>query len=115
MLHGDFAVLVLAALVLAGHHDAGGDMGDADGRLGLVDVLAARTAGAIGVHLAGPRRGSRRSVSSVISGITSKRSKGGVPAAAGIKGRHPHQAVHSRLALQIAIGVKPLDEDRPRF
>src|SRR5437016_14335106 len=40
-LHGGGAVLVLAALVLAGGHDAGGQMGDAHRRLGLVDVLPA--------------------------------------------------------------------------
>ena len=39
-----FPVLELAALVLAFHHDAGGQVGDPDGRLGLIDVLAARAA-----------------------------------------------------------------------
>ena len=35
------AVLVLGALVLALHHQPGGQVGDADGGVGLVDVLAA--------------------------------------------------------------------------
>ena len=43
------AVLVLRPLVLAFDHDAGGQVGDADRRVGLVDVLAAGARGAIGV------------------------------------------------------------------
>src|SRR5690606_31518281 len=38
-LHRGVAVGVLAAAGLAGHHDAGGHVGDAHRRLGLVDVL----------------------------------------------------------------------------
>ena len=40
-LHGQLAVLVLRALVLALDHDARRQVGQADGRVGLVDVLAA--------------------------------------------------------------------------
>src|SRR6185437_9851210 len=47
--HGLVAVLVLGALVLALDDDAGGDVGDADGRVRGVDVLAALAAGAVGV------------------------------------------------------------------
>jgi hypothetical protein len=43
------AVLVLRALVLALDHDAGRQVGDADRRIGLVDVLAAGAGGAEGV------------------------------------------------------------------
>jgi hypothetical protein len=43
-------VLVLAALVLALDHDAGRQVGDADRRLGLVDVLAAGAGGTVGVE-----------------------------------------------------------------
>ncbi len=45
------AVLVLAALILAFDHDAGGQVGDADGRVGLVDVLATGAGGAERVGL----------------------------------------------------------------
>ena len=38
-LHRLGLVLVLTALVLAGHHDAGGEVGEADRRVRLVDVL----------------------------------------------------------------------------
>ena len=47
--HGARAILVLRAFVLAFDHQAGGQMRDADGRVGLVDVLAARAGGAKGV------------------------------------------------------------------
>src|SRR5918993_3791151 len=40
-LHGPLLVLVLAALVLAGHDDARRQVGDAHGRIRDVDVLAA--------------------------------------------------------------------------
>jgi hypothetical protein len=48
-LPGHVAVAVLAAAVLALHHDAGGDVRQAHGRVGLVDVLTARARGAVGV------------------------------------------------------------------
>jgi len=40
---------VLAPLALAGDHDTGRLMGDPDRRIGGVDVLAAGTAGTIGI------------------------------------------------------------------
>src|SRR3990172_8082864 len=40
-LHGHGLILVLRALVLAGGHDPGGQVGDADGGVGHVDVLPA--------------------------------------------------------------------------
>ena len=55
-IHGLRAVAVLRAVVLAGGDDAGRQVGDAHGRIGPVDVLAARTRGAVGVDLAGPCR-----------------------------------------------------------
>jgi hypothetical protein len=45
-LPGHVTVAVLAASVLALHHDAGGDVRQAHGRVGLVDVLAAGAADA---------------------------------------------------------------------
>src|SRR3712207_5328230 len=49
--HGHLAVLVLAALVLALRHDARREVRDPDGRVGLVDVLAAGSRGPVGIHL----------------------------------------------------------------
>src|SRR3546814_4879987 len=43
------AVLVLRAVALAGDHDAGRDVGQTHRRIGLVDVLATGTRGAVGV------------------------------------------------------------------
>ena len=40
----------MAATVLALGHDAGGQVGDTHRRVGLVDVLPAGTAGAVGVN-----------------------------------------------------------------
>src|SRR5690606_5183216 len=42
-------VAVLRAVVLTGDHDAGRQMGQADGAVGLVDVLPAGARGAVGV------------------------------------------------------------------
>ena len=47
--HGPFPVLVLRTLVLAAGDEAGGNMGDAHGGVGGVDVLSALAAGAVGV------------------------------------------------------------------
>src|SRR5713101_278353 len=47
--HGFRAVAVLRAVILALYHDAGRQMRDAHGRIGLVDVLSARAGSAIGV------------------------------------------------------------------
>ena len=47
--HGARAVLVLRALILTLDDDAAGQMGDADGGIGLVDVLASGTGGAKGI------------------------------------------------------------------
>ena len=49
-LHGDFTILVLASLILTGDDDVGRNVGDTDGRIGFVDVLAAGPAAAVGVY-----------------------------------------------------------------
>ena len=112
--HGHFPVLVLAALVLAGHDDARGDVGDADGGFRLVDVLAARAAGAVGVHFQILRADLNVHIVGHL-GHHFHRGKGGVAAAGSVKGRDPHQPVHAHFAFQIAKGVLPLDEDVRAF
>jgi hypothetical protein len=47
--HAGLLVLQLALLVLHGHGDAGGDVGDAHGGVGGVDALPAGAAGAVDV------------------------------------------------------------------
>ena len=91
-LHGAVTVAVLRALVLAGNHDPRGQVGDADGRIGDVDVLAALPARPKGVdaqvvlvHL---------DLDAVVqvrkSGYRSER---GVAAVLGVEGGHPNQPV----------------------
>src|SRR4029450_4699215 len=49
--HGLLTVLDLRLLVLHGDHDAGGQVGDAHGRVGGVDRLAAGAGGSVDVDL----------------------------------------------------------------
>ena len=95
-------VLVLAAVILAFHHDAGRQVGDAHGRIGLVDVLSARARGAVGVdaqvgrvdvdvfHFIGFRHHRHRA-------------GGRVDAALRFRGRHALHAVAARLEFQLGI------------
>jgi hypothetical protein len=97
-------VLVLRAVVLALDDDAGGQVRDAHGGVGLVHVLAAGAGGAEGVdaqlgrvdvdigHLVGlgqHRHGAGR----------------GVDAALRLGGRHALHAVAARLELQLRVGA----------
>ena len=109
-IHRHLAVLVLAALHLAGHHDAGGQVGQTHRRGGLVDLLSAGAAGAVNVHL-----------DILLTDLDVdvlvdlrhdlQRSKGGLAAAAGVKGGDPHQPVHAVFGFQKAVGVQPFDEN----
>ena len=47
--HGLFPVLNLAALVLASHHQPGGNVGNAHRRIGSVYVLSTRPGGPVGI------------------------------------------------------------------
>jgi len=49
LLHGSGAIFVLGTFALTADHDTGREMGDADCRVGLVDVLTTGTAGTVGV------------------------------------------------------------------
>ena len=100
-LHGVIPVLELAPLRLAEDHDARGQVGQADGRGGLVDVLAAGAGGAAGLHL------------DVVGQLRHDlhRGKGGLPPGVGVKGGHPHETVDAVFAAQEAVGVLPLDGD----
>src|SRR2546423_575179 len=98
-LHGGGAVLVLAALVLAGGHDAAGQMGDAHRRLGLVDVLSTRSGGAVDVHL--QVRGIDLDLDVVIDlGRDEHGCERGVAAVSGIEWRLGHQPTHAGLGRQ---------------
>ena len=108
------AVFVLRTAGLADHRDAGRNMGQAHGRFGLVDVLAAGTAGThgVGAHVLlldvdldavvdyGKDRNGR---------------KRRVPPRIRIERRDPHQPMHAGLGLQPAIGIVAADLDGSGF
>jgi hypothetical protein len=97
-------VAVLAAPVLALGHDAGGKVGDAHGRVGLVDVLAARAAGAVGVD-AQVRRVDLDRLRLVLLGQHGHGAGAGVDAALGFGGGHALHAVAAGLELELAVGT----------
>ena len=104
-------ILELAALGLAGHHDAGGLVNQPDGGGGLVDVLTARAGGAVDLHfiVLGPDL----EVLGVILDLGNHFDGGkrGLPPGVGVKGGHPHQPVDAVLPLQEAVGVFAGDHD----
>ncbi|GJD71904.1 hypothetical protein CFIICLFH_0113 [Methylobacterium goesingense] len=102
---------MLRALLLTRHHDPGGDVGDAHGRIGGVHVLAARARRPVGVDTAiGFFDLDLDPV--VDDGIDPDAGEAGVAARARIVGRNPHQPVHARLGLEPAIGIVALDQER---
>ena len=81
---------------------------------GLVDVLAARARGAIGVDLAVALVD--LDLDAVVDHrIDPHRGEAGVAARVGIERRDAHQAVDARFGLQPAVGVVALDHDRRRL
>ncbi len=101
-------VLVLGALLLAFHHDAAGQVGDADGRVGLVDVL---TAGAGGAECVDAEVGGVDLHLFDLFGLGQYRhgAGGGVDAALGLGFRHPLHPVHPGFELEARIGA-PADD-----
>ena len=102
------SVTVLAAAVLALHHDACGDMCQAHGRIGFVDVLAACAAGAVGVgaHVGRVDVDFDRIVN---FRVNKNAGKAGVASARRIKRRFAHQAVHPGFGAQQAVGIFAID------
>ena len=96
------------------HHDAGGHVGDADGALGLVDVLAAGAAGAHGVDAEIGFLDLDVDVL-VDHRIDPDRGEAGVAARLAVEGRDAHQPVHAALGLEPAIGVVAADLDGRGF
>ena len=112
--HGVVAVLELAALGLAVDHDAGGLVDQTDSGRSLVDVLAACTGGAVHLHL--DILGADVHLNGVVQlGHDFQRSKAGLAAGVGIKGRNTHQAVHAVLTLEQAVGVGALHHHGSAF
>ena len=108
-LHGPVAVFVLAALVLALDHRAGGDVRYADGALRLVDVLAARAGRAEGVYL--EVGGVYLELHLVHLGQDGDGDGAGVDAAPGLGLRHALDAVDAGLVLEARICARALDDE----
>ena len=108
------AILVLASLVLALHHDVGRDVGDPDRAVGGVDVLPARAARAEGVDA--KLAFVDFDVNFVVDfGINPDAREAGVAARRAVVGRNPHQPVDPALDLEIAVGVLALDQQGRRL
>src|SRR5690606_26040834 len=104
LFHRRGAVLVLRAVALAGDDDAGGLVGDADRRLGPVDVLATRARRAVGVDA----QVSRIDLDLEVVIDFRRYEHGGergVAAVAGVERRLAHQPVHAGLGAQPAVGI----------
>ena len=108
--HGLFPILNLAALILTGDHQSRGQMGDAHGGVGAVDVLAARAGGAIGVDA--QLGGVDADLHVLGLGQHGHRGGGGVDAAGGLGDGHALHAVHAGLVLELLEHVAPLNEQR---
>src|SRR3972149_1980725 len=109
--HRPLAILGLAALVLAGHHDAGREGREAHRAVCLVDMLAAGAAGPIRVDAQVLLIDLHRHVIGDF-GHHLDQGEAGVPALLGVERADPHQAVHSPLALQPPVGPATVDRDR---
>ena len=109
-LHRGGAVLVLRTLLLARHDDAGRLVRDADGRIGLVDVLAARSRSTEGVDAeVGIVDFDLDLV--IEHGVHEHGGEGGMPPGLRIEGRDPDQAVDALLGPQIPVRVIAGDLD----
>src|SRR5690606_20785291 len=101
-------VLVLGTLVLTLHDDARGLVGQADGGIGLVDVLTSGAAGTIGVHAY--IRHVQLDLNIIIHFRGNKHGgEGGVPAVAGVEGGLAYQTVNAGLGAQPAEGILAVD------
>ncbi len=106
-LHRLRPVLVLRLVVLALHDDAGRHVGDADGAVGLVDVLAAGALRPVGVDA----QVLVVDLDVDLLGLGQHRDGGGrgVDAAAALGDRHPLHPVRARFELQALEHVVPGD------
>ena len=106
-LHRAILILILASLILTLDDRARRQVRDADGALGLVDVLTARAGAAVGVDLQVLR------VDVHLDGVHLRQhghgGGAGVDASAGLRLRYALDAVHPAFKLQA--GVRPLPAD----
>src|ERR1700674_597789 len=110
-LHGDFAIFVLAAFVLALDDDAGGQLGDADGGFDFVDVLAAVAASAECVNA--QVFGLDDDFDLVVNfGDYECGCERGVAAGGLVEGRDADQAMDAAFAGEHAVGIFAFDLNR---
>ena len=109
-LHGVVPVLELAALRLAEHHNARGQVGQPHGGGGLVDVLTACAGGTARLHFNVLRTDLDLAVVLQLRHDL-QRGEAGLPPCVGVKGADAHQTVYAVLTLEIAVGVLTFDED----
>src|SRR5215468_10831716 len=107
--HGFRSVLDLRAFVLAGDHEAGGDVGDAHRGVGGVDSLPARARGAIDVDADVPLLD--LDVHVLRLGEHGHRDGGSVDPAARLRGWHALHAMHPALELEPAPSAAALYEE----
>ena len=102
--HHDAAVFVLRTAGLRLHDNARGNMGDAHGGVGFVDVLTAcaRCAVGVGAQIGGVDFNFKAVVH---FGINKHGGERGVAFVVGIKRRVAHKAVHAGFGAQQAVGV----------
>src|SRR5271166_5610872 len=111
--HSLLLVLQLALLVLAGHHDPAGQVGDPHRRVGRVHALPARARGPEHVDLQVVVVDLDLDLFGL--GYHEHAGRRGVDAALGLGHRHPLNAVHATLVLQPgpgALGTPALHRDR---
>ena len=111
-LHGLVVVLVLRALGLAGDHDPGGQVGEANGRVGLVDVLSTRARRPIGVD---PKVGITHFDLDLVVvldlGAGHDRGEAGLSSRGRVEGRDADQPMHADLRPQMPVGVLADERD----
>ena len=107
--HCVVAVLMLGAFRLAGHHDAGGQVGEAHRGGYLLDILAAGAAGAKEVHFDFVGADGHFGVVVRHRGQGFDAGKGGLAAAGGVKGRNAYQPVYADLGVEAAEGAGAAD------
>ena len=112
--HRGGLVLQLGALVLAGDDDAGRQVGQADRRVGGVDALAARAAGAVDVD-ADLVVGDLDLVGLLDDGHHLDGGERRLPAALVVERADPDQPVGARLDGQRPVGVRRLDGEGGRL
>jgi len=95
---------VLRAVTLALHHDVGREVGDTHRRVGLVDVLSARAAGAVSVD-AQVGRIDLDFDGFVHFGIDEHAGERSMAAVAGIERGFSHQSMHTGFGAQMTVGI----------